>query len=276
VQLGGRRTLLCLLIRPGQARASDLLRIAADGLSVDGTLCGMQGWTLSWGGRAVRECAEPVLDSYVAMAAICSGRLLGGVQTGTGAGAAPGTATAAGERAAARQTAPPSRSRLAAYTSSVLQGLVGRLRCDRLQVDGVSGPRLPAGGSADGAVLEKGRLRQAGVAQGGGRGPADEASADAEGKSGVTFDEAADDDELLRLVFTGIDTDKDGVISREELDEALEAWTGGKELAEGLQGAVDRYGREAGMKYEDFKTIADKVRPVHPEWVVFFRGDGTQ
>jgi hypothetical protein len=181
------------------------------------------------------------------------------------------------------------RIRLSACISSVqgLQGVVDQLGRDLLQTEAAGGPRLPVGGEAGRATsvrIPSAEARQqrekteanpftqarvesqveAGEAKGlehqrGGLVPpaADGVSADAEGTTAVKFDEAADDEELLLRVFKDMDTNGDGVISREELDEALESWTGNRELAEALHGAGQD--GEAVMEYEDFKKIADKV-----------------
>jgi hypothetical protein len=121
-----------------------------------------------------------------------------------------------------------------------------------LQAEAAGGPKLPAGSvarRANGAVPQEGVLRSA-----------DGVSAISEGKSVVKFDEAADDNELLLHVFTDTDANKNGVISRVELDRS-KAWTGGKEVVEVQNGAVQGGGES--MNYKDFKMSADKVRAFH-------------
>jgi hypothetical protein len=241
--------LLYVHIRPGEPPVSALLRAAAAAaVPVGDTPGGLLGWTLSWGRRAVRDGAGPALEIHGATEAALCGRLLGGMQA-----AAAGSAAAVREVAAVLAAARQTRSRLVACISSVrgLQGLVDRLGRDLLQAEAAGGPKLPVGGLAKGA-------HDGAVPQGTGHRHSDGVSADAEGTTAVKFDEAADDDELLLRVFKDMDTNGDGVVSREELDEALESWTGSRELEEALQGVGQ--GGEAGMKYEEFKEIADKVR----------------
>jgi Ca2+-binding EF-hand superfamily protein len=96
------------------------------------------------------------------------------------------------------------------------------------------------------------------VPQGTGHRHSDGVSADAEGTTAVKFDEAADDDELLLRVFKDMDTNGDGVVSREELDKALESWTSSRELVEALQGAVQIAG--TGIKFDTFKKMVNQVR----------------
>jgi hypothetical protein len=278
--------LLCVHIRPGESPASALLcAAAAAAVPVGDTPGGLPGWIISWGGRAVRDGAGPALESsYGAAGAALCGRLIGGMQA-----AAEGIAAAAGEGALVLATARQMKIRLAACISSVrgLQGVVDQLGRDLLQAGAAGGPRLPVGGEAGRVTSvripsaearqqrEKSEANQvtqarvelqveAGEAKGlepqrGGLVPpaADGVSANTEGTTALKFDEAADDDELLLRVFKDMDTNGDDVVSREELDEALESWTGNRELAEALQGAAQD--GEAVMKYEDFKKIADKV-----------------
>jgi hypothetical protein len=276
--------LLCVHIRPGESPASALLcAAAAAAVPVGDTPGGLPGWIISWGGRAVRDGAGPALESsYRAAGAALCGRLIGGMQA-----AAEGIAEAAGEGALVLATARQMRIRLAACISSVrgLQGVVDQLGRDLLQAGEAGGPKLPVEGEAGRVTsvwsaearqqrekTEANQVTQARVelqveaakakdldTQRGELVPpaADGVSADAERTMAVKFDEAADDDELLRQVFKDMDTNGDDVVSREELDEALESWTGSRELVEALHGAAQD--GEAVMKYEDFKKIADKV-----------------
>jgi hypothetical protein len=277
--------LLCVHIRPGESPASALLcAAAAAAVPVGDTPGGLPGWVISWGGRAVRDGAGPELEGrYGAAGAAVCGRLIGGMQA-----AAEGIAAAAGEGALVLATARQMRIRLVACISSVwgLQGLVDRLGSDLLQAGAAGGPRLPVGGEAGRvtsvrvpsaeARREKTEANQvtqarvelqieAGEAKGlqpqrGGLVPpaADGVSADAEGTTAVKLDEAADDDELLRQVFNDMDKNGDDVVNREELDKALESWTGSRELVEALQGAVQ--GAGTGIKFDTFKKMVNQVR----------------
>jgi hypothetical protein len=291
VRRGGRRVLLCVRIAPGEAPASALLRAAAAaGVPVGLTPGGLLNWTLS----AVRHGGGEMLDSRGAEVAACCGRLLGGMPAATGGLSVAMAATAACEGSSALATARQTRSRLAACISSVrgLQGLVDRLGRDLLQAEGAGGHRLPAGGEVDatrtrqwgeeagqqqGGITRTDRTTQTRVEARGEAGGAEAAlrlggvqrraegvSISAQDKPAQGFDEAADDDELLQRVFNKMDTNNDNYISREELDTALKSWTGSKELVEALQGAI--LGGGAGMKYEQFKKIAEQVhlvRTVH-------------
>ena len=145
-------------------------------------------------------------------------------------------------------TARQMRGRLAACIISVqgLQGLVNRLGRDLLQADAAGGPKLPLAEGAHGGAVPQGR----------GHRHSDGVSADAKRTTTVKLDEAADDDELLLRVFKDMDTN--GVISREELDKALESWTGSRELVEALQGAVQ--GAGTGVDLDTFKKMANQVR----------------
>jgi hypothetical protein len=69
----------------------------------------------------------------------------------------------------------------------------------------------------------------------------------------------ADDEELLQHVFKSMDTDKDGNISREELQAALSSEN--KELAVALMVAIKEEDRAAGIDYAAFKKGADQVCP---------------
>jgi hypothetical protein len=243
--------LLCVHIRPGESPASALRRSAdAAAFPVGDTPGGLPGWILSWGGRAVRDGAGPALESsYGAAGAALCGRLIGGMQAAAG-----GIGAAAADGALMLATARQTRSRLAACISSVrgLQGLVDRLGRDLRHTDAAGGPKLPVGGvAAEGA-------RGGAVPQGGGHRQPDSVSADAEGITAVKFNEVADDDELLLRVFKDMDTNGDGVISREELDKALESWTGSRELVEALQRAVQ--GSETGVDIDSFRKLANQVR----------------
>jgi hypothetical protein len=247
MHLGGRRVLLCMHIRPGDSPASALLRAAAAADVPAGDLEQiLLDSTLSWGGRAARE--GTALNVRGATEATMCGRLLGGMQAVVG-----GAAAAAGKGSAAMATARQTRSRLMACIISIrgLQGLVDRLGRDMLQAKAAGGPKLPLGGVAAGA-------HSGAVPQGREHPNSDGVSADAEGTKAVKFDEAADDDELLLRVFKDMDTNGDDVISREELDEALESWTGGMELVEALQVAVQSAGR--GVDFDTFKKMANQVR----------------
>jgi hypothetical protein len=177
------------------------------------------------------------------------GRLIGGMQATAG-----GIAAAAAERVVALATARQMRIRLAACISSVrgIQGLVSRLRFGRdlLQVEAAGSPKLPpVGGVAEGA-------HGGAVPQGLGHRRPDGFSAD--GTVAVKFNEAEDDDELLLRVFKDMDTNGDNAISHEELDKALESWTGSRELVEALQGAVQ--GAGTGVDLDTFKKMANQVR----------------
>jgi hypothetical protein len=251
VRHGCRRELLRVHIRPGESPSSALRRAAATAAAfpVGDTPGGLPGWILSWGGRALRDGAGPALESsYGAAGAVLCGRLIGGMQAAAG-----GIAAAAGDGALMLAAARQTRSRLAACIISVrgLQGLMDRLGRDLLQAEAAGGPKLPVGGVAEGA-------RGGAVPQGGGHRQPDSVSADAEGTTTIKFDEAADDDELLLRVFKDMDTNGDGVISREELDKALESWTGSRELVEALQGAVQSAG--TGVDFNSFRKMANQVR----------------
>jgi Ca2+-binding EF-hand superfamily protein len=69
----------------------------------------------------------------------------------------------------------------------------------------------------------------------------------------------ADDKELLQHVFTSMDTDSDGNISRAELQAALSSEN--KELAEALMVAIKEEDRTAGIDFAAFKKGADQVCP---------------
>jgi hypothetical protein len=69
----------------------------------------------------------------------------------------------------------------------------------------------------------------------------------------------ADDEELLQHVFKSMDTDRDGNISREELQAALSSEN--KELAVALMVAIKEEDRAAGIDYAAFKKGADQVCP---------------
>jgi hypothetical protein len=244
VRHGGRRVLLCVHIRPEESPASALRRAAAAAaVPVGDTPGGLLGWTFSWGGRAVRDGASPVLEIHGTTGVALCGRLLGGMQAASG-----GIRAAAGERAAVLATARQMRGRLAACIISVqgLQGLVNRLGRDLLQADAAGGPKLPLAEGAHGGAVPQGR----------GHRHSDGVSADAKRTTTVKLDEAADDDELLLRVFKDMDTN--GVISREELDKALESWTGSRELVEALQGTVQ--GAGTGIDFDTFKKMANQVR----------------
>jgi hypothetical protein len=276
--------LLCVHIRPGESPASALLcAAAAAAVPVGDTPGGLPGWILSWGGRAVRDGAGPALESsYGAAGAAVCGRLIGGMQA-----AAEGIAAEAGEGALVLSRERQMRIRLSACISSVrgLQSLVDRLGSDLLQAGAAGGPRLPVAGRVTSVRIPSAEARQqrektdanqvtqarielqveAGEAKGlepqrGGLVPpaVDGVSADAEGTMAVKFDEAADDEELLRQVFKDMDTNGDGVVSREELDKALESWTGNRELVEALQGAVQSAG--TGIIFDTFKKMVNQVR----------------
>jgi hypothetical protein len=178
------------------------------------------------------------------------GRLLGGMQAAVGL--VGGAAAGAGEGASTLATARQTRVRLTACISSVrgLQGLVDRLSRDLLQTEVAGCPKLPVGSVAEGT--------HGGAVPQGGHRHSDGVSADAEGSTAVKFDEAADDNELLLRVFKDMDTNGDNAISREELDKALESWTGSRELVEALQGAVQ--GAGTGVDLDTFKKMANQVR----------------
>jgi hypothetical protein len=245
--------LLCVQIRLGEFPAYALRRAAAAAaVPVGDTPDGLLGWTLSSGGRAARDGAGTALESYGAAGAALCGRLIGGMQATEGGIAA----AAAAERVVALATVRQMRIRLAASISSLrgLQGLVDRLRVGRdlLQVEAAGGPKLPpAGGVAEGA-------HGGAVPEGLGHRQPDSVSADAEGTTAVKFDEATDDAELLLRVFKDMDTNGDNAISREELDKALESWTGSSELVEALQREVQ--GAGIGVDFETFKKMANQVR----------------
>ena len=77
----------------------------------------------------------------------------------------------------------------------------------------------------------------------------------------VRFDEAADDEALLRHVFRSMDaTNRDGTISREELDASLNSSAGNAELVEALKGAIKD---EVGIDIKMFKEGADQVLAIH-------------
>jgi hypothetical protein len=241
--------LLCVHIRPGETPASALRRAAAAAAVPLGDTPGaLLGWTISWGERAVRDCAGPALEIHGATGAALYGRLLGGMQAAAG-----GAALAAGEGMAALAKARQTRSQLAACISSVsgLQGLVDQLGRDLLQAEAAGGPKLPVGGVAKGA-------HGGAVPQGRGHRRSDGISADAEGTTAVKFVEAADDEELLLRVFKDTDTNGDDVISREELDKALESWTSSREVVEALHRAVQSAG--TGIDFDSFKQMANQVR----------------
>jgi hypothetical protein len=245
--------LLCVHIRPGEPPASALRRAAAAAAVPVGDIPdGVLGWTLSLGGRAARDGVGTALESYCAAGAALCGRLIGGMQATEGGIAA----ALAAERVVALATARQIRVRLATCISSLrgLQGLVDRLRVGRdlLQVEAAGGPKLPtlggvAAGAHGGAVPQGLEHRQP-----------DSVSADAEGTTAFKFDEAKDDDELLLRVFKDMDTYGDDAISREELDKALELWTGSREVVEALQGAVQ--GAGTGVDFDTFKKMANQVR----------------
>jgi hypothetical protein len=245
--------LLCVHIRPGESPTSALQRaIAAAAVPVGDTPDGLLGWTHSSGGRAARDGAGTALENYGAAGAALCWRLIGGMQETAGGIAAAAAAEGVVVLASARQM----RIRLAACISSVrgLQGLVDRLRVGRdlLQVEAAGGPKLPPVGGVDegshsGAVPQGLWHRQP-----------DGVSAGAEGTNAVKLDEAAEDDELLLRVFKDMDTNGDNVISREELDKALESWTGSRELVEALQGVVQ--GAGTGVDFDSFKKMANQVR----------------
>jgi hypothetical protein len=71
------------------------------------------------------------------------------------------------------------------------------------------------------------------------------------------FDEAADDDALLKHVFDKIDTDRNARISKEELSNALQSETS-KELVEALKKAFERDG-SSEINFERFKAGASQV-----------------
>jgi hypothetical protein len=241
--------LLCVHIRPGESLASALrCAAAAAAVPVGFKPGGLPGWILSCGGRAVRDGADPALEIHGATGAALCGRLLGGMQAEAG-----GAPTAAGKGAAALAAAQQTRSRLVACISSVrgLQGLVDQLGRDLLQAEAAGGPKLPVGGLAEGA-------HDGAVPQGRGHRHSVGVSSDAEGTTAVKFDEAADDAELLLRVYKDMDTNRDGVVSREELDNVLESWTGSRELVEALQGAVQ--GTGTGIEFDTFKKMANQVR----------------
>jgi hypothetical protein len=282
--------LLCVHIRPGESPASALMRAAAAAtIPVGDTSGGLPGWILSWGGQAVRDGAGPALESsYCAAGAEVCGRLMGGMQAAVG-----GIAAAAGEGALVLTRERQMRIRLSACISSVqgLQGVVDQLGRDLLQAGEAGGPKLPVEGEAGRLTsvssaearqqrekTEANQVTQARVelarvelqveaatakdldTQRGERVPtaADGVSADAEGTTAVKFDEAADDDELLLRVFNDMDTNGDNIVSREELDKALEPWTSNRELVEALQGAVQGVG--TGIKFDTFKKMVNQVR----------------
>jgi hypothetical protein len=248
VRHGGRRVLLYVHITPGESPASALRRAAAAAaVPVGDTTVGLLNRTFSWGERAVRDGAGPALEVHGATGAALCGRLLGGMQVAAGR-----AAVAAGE-GAALATARHMRSRLAACIISArgLQGLVDRLDRDLLQAEAAGGPKLPAGGVAECA-------HGGAIAQGRGHRHLDGISADAEGTTAFKFDEMADDDVLLLRVFKDMDTNCDCLISREELDNALESWTGSRELEGALQVAVQDAG--TGVDFATFKKVANQVR----------------
>jgi Ca2+-binding EF-hand superfamily protein len=71
--------------------------------------------------------------------------------------------------------------------------------------------------------------------------------------------EKDDDDELLHHLFQQMDSNKDGRISKEELNAALQS-KGNKELVEALTGAVVGMQQdEAGIDFEAFKAGANLV-----------------
>jgi Ca2+-binding EF-hand superfamily protein len=71
------------------------------------------------------------------------------------------------------------------------------------------------------------------------------------------FEEAEDDEALLKHIFDQIDTDKNKSISREELSNALRSMTN-KELVELLEKRFP--GDVAEINFQAFKAGADQVR----------------
>jgi hypothetical protein len=68
--------------------------------------------------------------------------------------------------------------------------------------------------------------------------------------------EKDDDDELLHHLFQQMDSNKDGKISKEELNAALQS-KGNKELVEALTGAaVEAQQGKAGINFDAFKAGA--------------------
>jgi hypothetical protein len=115
-------------------------------------------------------------------------------------------------------------------------------------VAAATGGVMTAGGGAAGALAARGRRRLAITVK-----PAIIVKAADIAK----FDEAADDDVLLKHVFDKIDTDKNASISEEELSNALQSEMS-MELEEGLKKVFARDG-SSEIDFERFKAEANQV-----------------
>jgi hypothetical protein len=238
---GGSRVLLCVQIRPGKLPASAMSRAIFSAVPSAGAAGGLQGLGFAKDGRVMRDCGDTAPESRGAVDVVCCGRLLGGMKRG-GVASGEGASVAAGRRLSSQLSS-------AADSLHCLHALVGRLGRDVLKTDAANGL---------GRAQVQGETRIADSAQH--RGPKSPALTSEEcviERSLLT--EKDDDDELLHHLFQQMDSNKDGKISEEELNAALQS-KGNKELAEALTGAaVEAQQGEAGINFDAFKAGADLV-----------------
>ena len=239
---GGRRVLLCVQIRPGdEPPASAVSRAVFSAMPSAGAAGGLQCLGFAKDGRVIRHCVDTAPESRSAVDVLCCGRLLGGMKRG-GVASGEGASVAAGRRLSSQLSS-------AADSLHCLHALVGRLGRDVLKTDAANGL---------GRAQVQGETRIADSAQH--RGPKSPALTSEEcviERSLLT--EKDDDDELLHHLFQQMDSNKDGKISKEELNAALQS-KGNKELVEALTGAaVEAQQGEAGIKFDAFKAGADLV-----------------
>jgi hypothetical protein len=232
--------LLCVQIRPCEPPASAMSRAVFSAVPSAGAEGGLQGMAFAQDGRVMRDCGEAA-ESRGAVEMVCSGRLLGGMKGG-GAAAGAGRSVAAIRRL---------NSQLSSTAESMqcLHALVDRLGRDVLRTDGANGL---------GQAKVKGETRIVESAQR--CGPENSVLTCEECVIGRSlFTEEEDDNEVLHHLFQQMDSNKDGKISKEELNAALQS-KGNKELVEALTKAVvDVQQGEAGIDFKTFKAGADLV-----------------
>jgi hypothetical protein len=238
---GASRVLLCVQIKPGERPASALSRAVFSAVPSAGAAGGLQGLGFAQDGRVMRDCGDTAQESRSAGEMVCCGRLLGGMKEG-GAAAGAGASVAAGRRLSSQLSS-------AADNLHCLHALVDRLGRNVLRTDAANGLER---------AQIKGETRIADSAQH--RGP--KSSALTSEKCVIErslFTEKEDDDELLNHLFQQMDSNKNGKISKEELDAALQS-KGNKELVEALTGAVVGVQQdETCIDFNTFKAGADLV-----------------
>jgi hypothetical protein len=189
----------------------------------------------------MRDCGDTAQESRGAGEIVCCWRLLGGMKGG-GSAAGAGASVAAGRRLSSQLSS-------AAESLHCLHALVDRLGRNVLGTYAANGLER---------AQVKGETRIADSVQH--RGPKSPAlTSEACVIERSLFTEEEDDDELLHHLFQQMDSNKDGKISKEELDAALQS-KGNKELVKALTDAVvDAQQDEAGIDFKTFKAGADLV-----------------